>query len=137
MPPAAQLSVEEKSLRMAVLLLKEECPRGGMPMTMRAGDPLTVHHVHRVEPGQRLDHGLRSDLVAGLLQRTSSQPSRWGWLTRAGPLTLHDEDAAWSAAWYAACAELGVRLRFVVVTRQGWRDPRTGESRQWQRLRRR
>ena len=51
--------------------------------------------------------------------------------------SLHDADVAWSAAWYAACAESGVDVPFVIVTRTGWRDPRSDVRREWSRLRRR
>ena len=57
------------------------------------------------------------------------------WLTRPGELDLQDVDAAWLAASRAAFAEAERELTFVVVTRTGWRDPRTATQRTWRRLR--
>jgi hypothetical protein len=81
------------------------------------------------------DHALRTDIVAALLRRTSGTDGRLVWLTRAGGLELQDVDAAWLAAARAAGAEVGVPLTMVVVTRHGWRDPRSGTGRTWKRLR--
>ncbi len=125
-------------LRAAVLSFKEKAPRGRAPVSLHVGVPDRSFASHVVAPGQALDQGLRTDIVAALLQRTAAQGSlRWGWLTRVGSLALHDADAAWSAAWYAACAEAEVDVPIVIVTRSGWRDPRTGVCREWGRLRRR
>lgn len=128
--------------RAAVLSFKESAPRGRAPMSLHVGVPDTANACHVVLPGQALgqalDQALRTDIAAGLLQRTAAQaPDRWGWLARVGSLALHDADVVWSAAWYAACAEGEVDVPFVVVTRTGWRDPRTGVGREWSRLRRR
>jgi len=124
--------------RAAVLCFKETAPRGWAPVSLHVGVPDKAFASHVVVPGQALDQALRTDIAAALLQRTTSQsPHRWGWLTRVGSLALHDADVVWAAAWYAACGEAGVDLPFVVVTRTGWRDPRTGVQREWSRLRRR
>ena len=57
------------------------------------------------------------------------------WLTRSGGLELQDVDARWLAATRAAYDEARAPLAFVVVNRRGWRDPRSGLSRTWVRLR--
>lgn len=130
---------EHRALRAAVLEFKEAQPRGRAPVSLRVGVPGHASAAHVVSPGQALDQALRTDISAALLQRTARfGPHRWAWLTRTGAVgALHDADAAWSSAWYAACAEAGVHVPFVVVTRSGWRDPRTGVVREWSRLRRR
>lgn len=79
------------------------------------------------------DHALRCDLVAAMLARTEGP--HLVWLTRPGELTLHDVDAAWLSATLAAYAEAGRDLTWVVVTRRGWWDPRSGVRRTWQRVR--
>ena len=85
-----------------------------------------------------LDHALRTDVVAALVARARCRGSMpLVWLTRPGDELVQDVDAAWLAGVRAAAAEAGVSLTFVVVTRQGWFDPRTGESRTWTRLRER
>ncbi len=140
MPVSAPITrAEHRVLRAAVLEFKEAQPRGRAPVSLRAGVPGRASAVHVVTPGQVLDQSLRTDISAALLQRTASYGARrWAWLTRTGTVaSLHDADAAWSSAWYAACAEAGVHVPFVVVTRSGWRDPRSGVIREWQRLRRR
>ncbi|MCM0618730.1 hypothetical protein [Nocardioides bruguierae] len=86
-----------------------------------------------------LDAALRTDLLVTLLlaawQDLGARPLVW--LTRTGPLDLQDADAAWLSAARAAAAELGSGLVFVVVTRSGWWDPRSGTTRRWKRMRRR
>jgi hypothetical protein len=92
--------------------------------------------VFALTPGDDADHALRTDVVAALLRRTTRpgvEPVLW--LTRPGPLDLQDEDAAWLAAARAATGEAGRALTMVVVTRKGWRDPRSGVQRTWRRLR--
>lgn len=139
MPVSAPITRTEHSVfRAAVIEFKEATPRGRAPVTVCVGVPGRAVARHVVEPGQALDQALRTDVAAALLQQTSGAATqRWAWLTRGGSLALHDADVAWSAAWYAACAESGVDVLFVVVTRTGWRDPRTGVQREWSRLRRR
>ncbi len=130
--------LEHRALRAAVLEFKEAHPRGRAPVSLWVGFPGGDSVGHVVAPGQDLDQALRTDISAALLQRTQRYgPQRWAWLTRTGTVSaLHDADAAWSCAWYAACAEARVDVPFVVVTRSGWRDPRTGVIREWRRLRR-
>ena len=79
------------------------------------------------------DHALRCDVVAAMLARTEGR--HLAWLTRPGELTLHDVDAAWLAAVTAAYAEAGRDLTWLVVTRRGWWDPRSGACRTWRRVR--
>ena len=139
MPVSAPITRTEHSVfRAAVIEFKESAPRGRVPVSLQVGVPGRAVARHVVERGQLLDQALRTDIAAALLQQTSGAwKQRWAWLTRGGSLALHDADAAWSAAWYAACAESAVEVPFVVVTRTGWRDPRTGVQREWTRLRRR
>lgn len=139
MPLSAPITRTEHAVfRAAVIEFKEAMPRGRAPVSLQIGAPGRVVARHVVERGQVLDQALRTDIAAALLQRTAAAAGhRWAWLTRTGPLALHDADVAWSAAWYAACAEAGVDVPFVVVTRTGWRDPRSDVRREWSRLRRR
>ena len=81
------------------------------------------------------DPGLRTDVVAALRVRAGAHPGQLVWLTRSGGLELQDVDARWVAAARAAYDEAGAALAFVVVNRHGWRDPRSGLSRTWVRLR--
>ena len=95
------------------------------------GGPTRSLTVRRDEP---TDHALRADVVAALVGRRGPQPP-WVWLTRSGQLDLHDLDVQWLAAACTAYGEAGLDLTMVVVTRRGWRDPRSGASRTWVRLR--
>jgi hypothetical protein len=85
------------------------------------------------------DHALRTDIVASMLGRPTvdrpERPTPWVWLGRIGDLALHDLDAQWLAAACTAYAEAGSDLTMVVVTRRGWRDPRSGATRTWARVR--
>ena len=139
MPLSAPITRTEHSvLRAAVIDFKESSPRGRAPVSLQVGVPGRAVARHVVGPGQVLDQALRTDIAAALLQRsTPAAGHRWAWLTRSGSLSLHDADVAWSAAWYAACGEASVDVPFVVVTRTGWRDPRSEVLREWSRLRRR
>ena len=85
--------------------------------------------------GGPLDHALRTDVVAAMLARVRAEPAPLVWITRPGDLCLQDVDAVWLAAARAATAEAGRALTLVVVTRQGWWDPRSGATRTWRRLR--
>lgn len=85
------------------------------------------------------DHAVRCDQVAAVLARLpEDQPGKEPlvWLTRPGDLAVEDLDMAWLSACATACAEAGRDLTWVVVTRHGWRDPRSGLGRTWRRIRR-
>ena len=86
------------------------------------------------------DHALRADIVAVMLARRRpsgglGERAPWVWLGRSGELDLHDLDAQWLAAACTAYGESGLDLTMVVVSRRGWRDPRSGATRIWARLR--
>ena len=105
---------------------------------LHVGSPGGVQAVLALASGERLDHALRTDLVAALRHRVAGEvPAPVTWLTRPGDLALQDLDALWLAAARAAWAEAGASLTLVVVDRHGWRDPRSGLTRTWRRLRRR
>jgi hypothetical protein len=124
-------------LRRAVLEHATSEPRRHFPARLHVGTPGGAQRVLALgtEP---TDHSLRTDVVAAMLSRA---PSYDGgpvvWLTRPGELDLQDVDAQWLSAALAATAEAARPLTLVVVNRHGWRDPRSGLSRHWKRLRRR
>lgn len=80
------------------------------------------------------DQALRTDIVAAM-RHGSGQPRPLVWLTRPGDLDVQDVDLRWLGAARQAYAEAKVPLVFVVANRHGWRDPRSGVGRTWQRLR--
>lgn len=131
---------EDPLPRPAGLLLREAVRRHAAGERRRRFAP--VLHVGR-PGGQELgavaaltgtDHALRTDVCAALLARTGATP-HLVWLTRPGELEPHDVDLAWLAAAHSAYAEAGRDLTWVVVTRHGWWDPRSGLRRRWQRIR--
>jgi len=82
-----------------------------------------------------IDTAVRIDVLADLLDRTDDR-LRTLWLTRAGRPEPYEDDITWLAAAGTAFAMHGRPLEgCFVVTRFGWRDVRSGESREWQRLR--
>jgi hypothetical protein len=81
------------------------------------------------------DPGLRTDLVAALRVRAAAAHDELVWLTRRGGLELQDVDVQWLAAARGAYDEARAPLAFVVVTRHGWRDPRSGLGQTWTRVR--
>ncbi len=122
-----------RALRRAVLDLAGD-PRRCPPVQVHVGDPVAARASFAEESG--LDHALRTDVVTALLRRTRGRGrAPLAWLTRPGEAVLQDVDAAWLAAARAAYAEAGLPLTMVVVTRQGWWDPRSGTRRTWLRPR--
>jgi hypothetical protein len=82
-----------------------------------------------------MDVGLRTDVASALLEGTDAS---WGdaWVTRPGTPELHDLDLQWLAAVTEVFAMHGRTLEgFWVLTRFGWRDALTEETRVWKRLR--
>jgi hypothetical protein len=84
-----------------------------------------------------LDAGTRTDVVARLLEAHAAPgDATCVWLTRPGEPQVQDEDLAWMSAAAQAFGSLRLRLGgFWTVTRTGWLDVRTGDSRTWKRLR--
>jgi hypothetical protein len=129
------------ALRRAALALRAGERRRRFPATVHVGDPDGAEEAFAFAAGDPDDHALRTDVLAALLSHAGRRRGRHGhpaplvWVTRPGPLELQDDDAAWLAAARAAGAEAGLPLVFVVVTREGWWDPRSGLRRVWRRLR--
>ena len=125
-----------RRLRTAVLELATGERRRRFPPTFRFGLP--AHDPITVPAGPGLDHGLRTDLAAAAFHALERRDETGlAWLTRPGLLSLHDLDAVWLSAVLAAAAERGSCPTFVVVTRHGWFDPRSGVRREWRRIRQR
>jgi hypothetical protein len=124
---------DRRLLRTAVLTLARTEHRHSFPPVLHVGTPggPTV----TVTDDRAWDHGLRTDLVGALLRLLDDPP--WVWVARSGSRGLQDADAAWLAASVAAAHERGSDPAFVVVTRHGWRDPRSGTGQQWRRIRQR
>lgn len=126
----------ERALRRATLDHALSERRRHFTPALHVGTPGRTQAVLALEPGEPLDHALRTDLLAALLRRaTREAPEPLVWLTRPGSLELQDLDAHWVAAARATGAEGGTSLTLVVVGRHGWRDPRSGVGRTWRRLR--
>src|SRR5512141_1478204 len=91
--------------------------------------------VVRAQDLPAVDASLRIDVVASLLE---DSPEGWcaAWLVRPGTPEVHDLDLQWLAATRTA---FGMHARtldgFFVLTRAGWRDVLTDETRVWRRLR--
>jgi hypothetical protein len=84
-----------------------------------------------------LDAGTRTEVIFRLLEEDPAPEGPAGvWITRAGEPNLQDDDLAWHSAARVAFGALERPLEgFWTVTRTGWLDVRTGESRTWKRLR--
>lgn len=121
----------QRVLRAAVLLAAAE-RRPRLPATLNVGVPDGPTTTVVDDPAW--DHGLRTEIVGAAL-RAREDPA-WVWVTRSGPMDLQDVDAAWLGPTLAAAAERGVELGYVVVTRHGWSDPRSGVRQEWKRIRR-
>ena len=125
-----------ESLRRAVLQLRVTERRRTFAPVLHVGVPGGHAASYDVPAREAFDQSLRADVVAALLRRVRAEHADpLVWLTRPGELVLHDVDADWLAAAGQSCSETGLPLTFVVVTRQGWWDPRSGVRRVWKRLR--
>ena len=138
MPSEADLPLDRR------LLLREEVGRFRLRESRRRFDA-SVHvgvlggprtgFVVRAQDLPAVDAALRTEIVSALLE---GSPADWrtAWLQRPGTPEPHDLDGQWLAAVLAA---FGSHDRALVgcyaLTRSGWRDLRTGESRVWARLR--
>lgn len=123
---------DRRVLREAVLLAAED-RRRRPPAVVQVGVPGGPTTTIADDP--TWDHGLRAEMLGAALRARGDPP--WVWVTRTGPLELQDVDAAWLAPALAAAGEREVDVAFVVVTRHGWTDPRSGLRREWTRIRRR
>ena len=126
------------------LLLRQEVGRFRARESRRVFD-LSVHvgvlggprdsFVVRAQDLPAVDGALRTDVVAALLE---DSPDDWrtAWLVRPGTPEQHDLDLQWLAAAGTAFGMHGRPLHgFFVITRTGWRDVLTDETRVWKRLR--
>jgi hypothetical protein len=127
------LLADRRLLRTAVLHLARTDHRRHVPPAVHVGLPGGPTSTVTDDPAW--DHGLRTDIVGAVLRARGDPP--WVWVTRSGPLILQDVDAAWLAPTLAAAPERGADPAYVVVTRHGWLDPRSGLLQEWKRIRQR
>lgn len=117
-------------------------PRGhrvGFTHTTTGSDANGYARATKLRAPPPLDLAQQADVFGVLLDNyVNHAPMRepMVWLTRSGDVDhVHDADLHWLAAATQAFAESRMPLTMVVVTRQGWYDPRSGVSRRWRRLR--
>jgi hypothetical protein len=123
-------------LRQAVVEHVRSLTGRSVPPVLHVGRPGRGVRRFAIPRDEPTDHALRADVVAAMLGvRAGRTEPPWVWLGRGGDLALHDLDVAWLAAAGTAFAEAGADLTMVVVTRRGWRDPRSGAMQTWVRLR--
>ncbi len=129
------------ALRLEVAAFRQAERRRVFPPSVQVGVPAAGRIGVAVElPRSRpADAGLRRDLVCGLLDRhaaTTPSGTTYAWVTRPGSQEVHDEDLSWLAAARWAFGAKGTACGgFWSLTRSGWLDVVTGESRSWRRLR--
>ncbi len=121
-------------LRHLVVQHKATERRHRFPALLHVGGPGRPDVGRVVESDADLDHALRCDVLEAMLRRATAGPLMT-WLTRPGGLEVQDVDLAWLQVLTAVNGETERSLPYVVVTRDGWRDPRSGVGRTWQRLR--
>jgi|GEM_PF-1596136 len=133
--PAASAAVAEGDLRRAVLDHVVAERRRVFPPVVHVGLPGSDGACF-LPDGHQLDQALRTDVIEALTRRVRRPDAPLlVWLTRRGDLDEQDADLLWARAARGAAYELGRPLPMVVVTRKGWRDPLSGDSRTWRRLR--
>lgn len=123
------------ALRRAVFALRSGERRRLFEARLQVGDPDGEHTTY-VVAGDPADHGLRTDIVAAMLEALETGGPHACWLTRTGAPETHDLDQRWLPAASAAFAEAGQVPRWLaVVTKAGWYQPFGAEPMTWQRLR--
>jgi hypothetical protein len=127
---------DQALLRRLVLDHRAAERRHRFPEVLHLGGPGRPETGRIDESEADLDHALRCDVLEAMLRRTSAGPLMT-WLTRPGDLEVQDVDLAWLRAVRAVNGETGRSLPYLVVTREGWRDPCSGVCRSWRRLRER
>ena len=125
---------DQVRLRRLVLDHKAAERRRRFPAVLHVGVPGRPATGRIDEEVAELDHALRCDVMEAMLRRPPGGPLMT-WLTRPGDLEVQDVDLAWLRAVTAVNGETGRSLPYLVVTREGWRDPRSGVGRRWRRLR--
>ena len=138
-PPREPLSPDTRALlRLAVHRARRQRAPALLPGHAAPRRPGRGRRLDLCLEGERTDPGLRTDVVAALRVQAGAAAAgeHLVWLTRPGALDLQDGDRDWALATRSAYAEAGVAAPlFVVVNRRGWRDPRSGLSRTWARVR--
>jgi hypothetical protein len=132
---AAGLGVVDAAFRLEVGRLRARDQRRTFPTELRIGRPAGPQVSLEVPPA---DAGLGLDLTCALLDvwREQHGGPAFAWTVRAGVPTPHDLDLAWYAAAVRGFGAAGEALQgFRAVTKTGWLDVVTGESRVWKRLR--
>jgi hypothetical protein len=125
-----------RALRQAVLRHAAGEGRSTSPPVLHVGLPGVREAVHPARGyAEPVDHALRADVVAALVRRVGVSGTPLVWLTRSGELTTQDTDVEWLAGARQAYGEAALPLVYVVVNRHGWRDPRSGLTASWVRLR--
>ena len=129
---------DQALLRRLVLDHKAAGRRHRFPAVLHLGRPGGPETGRVDESEAALDDALRCEVLEAMLRRAAAGPlltPLMTWLTRPGDLQVQDVDLAWLRVVRAVNGETGRSLPYVVVTRDGWRDPRSGVSRTWRRLR--
>ena len=128
--PTAQLA-----RRATLRHTREERRRRHFSPTLHAGDPAV--QVRSVEIDAAVDDALATDCVMALHRwaRSVAGDDVLLWVTRPGDLAPGELDLTLVRAVDEAERELGVPVPLIVVVHHAWRDPRTGVSRHWVRLR--
>ena len=130
------MSERERLLRLEVGRFRERESRRVFDVMVQVGElgGERDSFVVRAQDLPAVDAALRVDVISSLLE----QGPAWGtaWLVRPGTPEPHDHDVQWLAAARSAFGIHGRELQgFYVITRAGWRDVLTGDSRTWKRLR--
>ena len=137
--PAATRTTTPSLLRLEVGRLRRDESRQRFDTVVHVGRLGGERRTCTVAPTElgTLDAGTRTEVIARLLEEDPVPEGPAGvWVTRAGEPQIQDDDLAWHSAACLAFGALGRSLEgFWAVTRTGWLDVRTGESRTWKRLR--
>ena len=128
-------AADDAAFRLEVGRLRARDQRRRFPPELHLGIPAGARVSLELT---RADLGLRFDLLGALLDlwRHEHGGPASAWIARPGVPVLHDDDLAWYAAAVRAFGALDeAPAGFRAVTRSGWLDVVTGESRVWKRLR--
>lgn len=122
-------------LRAEVLRLATQHRRRRAPSVVSVGPPGGQERHFRIDPGEPFDLALRADVLAALLRHCGQVGRPLIRLSREGRPSVQDLDLEWLAATRTVLCEAQRAADLVVVTRFGWRDPRSDLQRTWLRIR--
>ncbi|CAM3249158.1 hypothetical protein NODU109028_06725 [Nocardioides dubius] len=133
--PAGDLTAHRPALRLAVHRLRSAHRGRSFAWTLHLGSLDGEQVAFSLAGRPSADPALCLDAACALAARCV-EPSPWIWITRPGDAEVRCSDLAWLRAAWLASHDLGLSpTGALLLTKEGWSAPFTGEQARWKRLR--